>query len=191
MTLPLPTNLQFGTVTWTAVAAVADGVDADHNPDPSPVSGTVTFTPTAKGPLLSIPPAGQAVTVFPDAVTCTVTNGSLLDPQGNPDPILVATDSAYVTPTDWEWTATYKLNSGRTRGSFSFKLPAGTTVDLTTVAPVSVSGGVQITQGPAGPVGATGPQGPAGLVTVDNGDGTFSISGATVTDNGDGTYSIA
>jgi hypothetical protein len=157
MTATLPTALAYGTVTWTAVQPVADTTDPDALPDPVPVTGTVTFTPSASVLLAAGAPP---VTVIAAPLTYQLADdGTLRDPAGNPGVTLVATDSPGVTPTGWTWTASYRLNNGLARGSFSFALPAGETVDLTTVAPVTGSGGTPVIQGPPGPQGDPGPAG--------------------------------
>jgi hypothetical protein len=157
MTATLPTALAYGTVTWTAVQPVADTTDPDALPDPVPVTGTVTFTPSASVLLATGAPP---VTVIAAPLTYQLADdGTLRDPAGNPGVTLVATDSPGVTPTGWTWTASYRLNNGLARGSFSFALPAGETVDLTTVAPVTGSGGTPVIQGPPGPQGDPGPAG--------------------------------
>lgn len=49
------------------------------------------------------------------------------------------------------------LNNKLSRGSFSFALPAGTTVDLTTVTPVATANGAAIIKGPKGDPGGSLP----------------------------------
>jgi hypothetical protein len=190
----LPAAVQYGQVTWKAVLATADGVDVDGNPDAVPVTGTVKFTPSATVLLATgeVPP----VTVFGTTLTYTLdSSGVLRDSEGRSSITLVATDSAGLTPVGWTWDVTYLLNGGASRGSFSFSLPAGTVVDLTSVAPVTASGGVPVIQGPAGPAGPTGPAGPAGtagatsLATIYVASATAStaekaLAGATYTCDG-------
>lgn len=165
--MALPDGVQYGTVSWTAVAPVADGADVDGLPDAVPVAGTVTFTPSATVLLAT----GDApVTVLSVPVTYTLdADGVLRDSQGRAQISLVATDSAGLNPTGWTWRADYRLSpvDGQAvqRGSFSFALPAGTNVDLTTVAPVASSNGVAIIRGEKGDPGSAYP-----LVTGDAGD---------------------
>jgi hypothetical protein len=152
----LPSAVEYGQVRWRAVTAGADGGDVDAEPDAIPVTGTVKFTPSA--PVLLAPDADEPITVFPLTVTYTIdSDGILRDSQGRDLITLVATDSADLTPTGWQWKATYNLNGGISRGSFSFDLPAGTVVDLTRVSPVSSSNGTPIIQGPQGPPGGSLP----------------------------------
>jgi len=176
----LPDAVDYGQVRWHAVTAAADGVDVDGDPDAIPVTGTVKFTPSAT--VLLATEGADPITVFATTVTYTIdADGILRDSQGRALITLVATDSPGLTPTGWTWKATYNLNGGVSRGSFSFALPAGTVVDLTRVSPVSSSNGVPIIQGPPGDA----------VILVDNGDGTFNLSGTVVADNGDGTYTLA
>jgi len=148
--------VQYGQVRWQAVSGTADGNDPDSLPDAVPVTGQLTFT--ASVPVLLAPGAAIPVSVFLTPVTYDLDNqGVLRDKQGNDLINLVATDSPGLTPTGWTWQVTYRLNDGLTRGSFSFDLPAGTVVDLTTVSPVSTANGAAIIQGPPGPPGSQYP----------------------------------
>lgn len=152
--MALPDAVQYGLVTWRAVSAVADSSDPDAQPDAVPVSGKITFTPSA--PVL-LTRRGIPVTVIAVPVTYDLdADGVLRDSQGRDGVMLVATDSVDLTPVGWTWTVSYRLNGGLSRGSFSFALPAGGVVDLTDVATVPASGGVQITRGPEGPPGPPG-----------------------------------
>jgi hypothetical protein len=184
----LPTSVQYGQVKWQAISAAADASDTDAEPDAIPVTGDVTFTPSAK--VLLAPSGSQPVTVFALSVTYTLdSSGVLRDSEGRNLITLVATDSPGLSPINWTWTVSYRLSGGIGRGSFSFDLPTGAVVDLTTVAPVGSSGGTPVIQGPAGatgpqgPAGATGPTGPAGAgITVDGaGVGTLNIDSSPVT----------
>jgi len=159
--MTLPTSALYGTVRWRAVSAAADGTDADEQPDAIPVTGSVTFTLSA--PVLLAAEGPEPVTVFAPAVTYQLdARGVLRDAQGRDLITLVATDSPGLNPTGTPekpltWQVAYRLNDGLVRGSFSFELPAGTTVDLTTVAPVPSSSGASIVRGPGvAPGGLTG-----------------------------------
>lgn len=150
--MALPADVEYGQVKWSAVSAAADTADLDALPDAVPVTGTVTFTPSAK--VLLAPAGSPPITVFATPMEYNLdSSGVLRDAEGRATITLVATDSAGLTPTGWTYTASYRLNGGLVRGSFSFELPAGTIVDLTTVAPVATAGGASIIQGPAGPPG--------------------------------------
>lgn len=144
--MPLPEGVAYGRISWRAVSAVADGDDADELPDAVPVTGKVTFTPSAR--VLLAASANPPVTVFATPVVYNLdSSGVLRDSSGRDTITLVATDSPGLNPTGWTWQADYVLNNGAARGSFSFEVPAGQVADLTTVAPVGSSGGVTITRG--------------------------------------------
>jgi hypothetical protein len=176
----LPAAVDYGQVKWRAVSAIADGIDADGEPDATAVTGTVKFAPSATV-LLAVDEA-DPITVFGTTVTYSLdSDGVLRDSQGRDLITLVATDSAGLSPQGWTWRATYTLDGGASRGSFSFALPAGTVVDLTTVAPVSASNGVAIIQGPQGPPGPAGPSS-SNVGTIDAADYGLT-TGGTATAN--------
>lgn len=153
MTTPI-VGLQYGTVTWTAVLAVADGVDVDSVPDIMPVSnGEVIFTPSAKTFL--IPSATPPVTIIGQPVVCTIQNGKLVDAEGR-DTVTLLADSPAMNPVGWTWRVDYSLNDDRIKGGFSFHLAPDESVDLTTITPVGSSGGVLVTQGEKGDPGEDG-----------------------------------
>lgn len=153
--MTLPVSLRYGQVKWAAVSAHADSAsDPDALPDAIPVTGSVTFTPSARVFLII---DDNPVTVIATDVTYQLgDDGVLRDSQGNDTVTLLANDSPYTTPTGWTWIVSYRLNNGLARGAFPFKLSAGEIVDLTRVSPVSASGGVPIIQGPQGDPGPSG-----------------------------------
>lgn len=144
----LPSNVTYCTVTGTFVQAVADGSDSDHNPDASPVSGaSITFTPSVN--LLRDPTAPGTV-IVPKAITVTTdASGQIIDAQGNPGVVLVATDDPNVTPINWTWNVSTLI--GSTPISFDIAAPGGTTVDLAQVIPVPAAPGVVLQPGVPGP----------------------------------------
>ena len=91
---------------------------------------------------------------------------------------LIATDDPEGNPVDWTWQVEFRLtdadgNAVRTIPNFSFALPAGTTVDLTTAMPVTDSNGTYYLVGPAGPANeltvgtvTTGNAGTSAAVTI-------------------------
>ena len=148
--MALPAGVKYGQVKWKALAANADGGDADALPDAVPVSGTVVFRPSA-APLITSTDLANPVTVFPTAITYQLdTDGVLRDGQGRDYVTLLATNSSDMSPVNWTWQVVYNLNGGLLLGSFSFALPANSVVDLTTVAPVGSSNGTPIIMGPSG-----------------------------------------
>lgn len=171
----LPQGVQYGQVSWQALSAVADGNDADGDPDSVPVSGTVTFT--ASTPTLAVGGLTAPVTVFLTPVTYALDNsGFLVDSQRRRLITLVANDT--VPGVTWTWTASYRLNDGLARGSIGFTLPAGSVVDLTNPTVPLYNGS------PTPPVLGT-------VSGVDNGDGTDTVAGSAVVDNGDGTFTMS
>ena len=140
----LPAEVTTGTITATMLKAVVDGVDADLFPDGVPLTGQVTFSPEIgrrgySGELLgggrltvatSTPP--QTIVVQPIPVA--------LDPGGALSVVLIATDNPDIAPTGWTWTVSFDL-PGVKVPPFSFEVHAGTTADLSTLAPIEISTG--------------------------------------------------
>lgn len=130
----LPTGLLYGTVRWLVVGVGEDSLDVGDNPDPDQIQGMVTFTATPPAILYTGQP--EPMTVLPRPVKYPIKNGKLVDVNNDRDVTLVACDSPGTSPQGWSYTASYELEDGYTFGSFSFLLPAGETVDLTTVYPL-------------------------------------------------------
>jgi hypothetical protein len=154
--VPLPSVFKTGRVVWRAINTVKDSPnDLDALPDALSVVGSITFTPTA--PIL-LYTGDPSVTNFVSPETYDMmSDGTLRDDQGAFGVSLPATNSPDVSPTDWEWTATYRLYNGLVRGSIAFKLPYGTTVDLTKSVPITITGGTPVFQGPQGVPGSQWP----------------------------------
>lgn len=138
----LPTNVGYGTVTGRFLIAYADGSDLDLYPDGVPAKGNIYFTPVVEK-LRNSSASPAPVTIIPQQVTCTIdADGYLNGPQGAPGVRLIATDDADNDPTGWTYTVQYQLTDQSDtplRGvtSHSMAVPAGTTIDLTSVAPVA------------------------------------------------------
>lgn len=76
----LPTDIDFGYVVMTAVLAVGDTTgDVNLEPDATPATGSILFTPVAKQIISTATPPTM---VLPQNVTCTFDNGVLVDPNG-------------------------------------------------------------------------------------------------------------
>lgn len=163
--------MQFGTVTGRFLAIVADGpADSDTEPDLVPVTGQVRFTPS-----LAAGVADRAI-VLPTPITADLDSQGYISLNGARGVTLVATDSTGINPSQFTYAVSFidlrYEGIPLTYRSFSFELPAGTTVDLSEAAPVGTSNGVAILRGekgdpgPAGPAGADstvpGPAGPKG-----------------------------
>lgn len=160
--MALPANISTGRVTGQFIVGVADGVDADDEPDFIAARGTIAFT--ASTPYLPNP------TASPNPVTMlNTTILGVLDDEGylcTPSPSnpsiagrrgirLVATDDPDASVEGWTWKATPKLEN--VNGSsiadaiktFDFALPSDSTVDLTTVVKVPASQGIGTEQAEA------------------------------------------
>lgn len=161
--------MQYGTVTGRFLASVADTTgDPDTDPDVVPITGKVRFTPSVSAVIAS----SERAIVLPTPVVADLDAEGYISLNGVQGVHLVATDSTGITPTGFTYTVAFlDLKYGTTALSYngySMALPAGTTVDLSDVAPIPSSGGIAITRGergetgPTGPAGATGPAGPKG-----------------------------
>lgn len=170
----IPTNVGYGTVTGQFILAYGDSSDGGAEPDAIPAKGSVIFTPSVS----RLRDTADVVTILPAIVQCQLdANGFILGYTGSPGVSLVATNDTDMTPVDWTWQVEFRLtdadgNPVRGLNPFSFALPQGTTVDITTVTPLEPSNGTYYLQGPAGPAGptgatgATGATGPANTLTV-------------------------
>jgi len=141
------------------LVGVLDGSDADTDQDYVPAVGTVTLTPSI--PYTPNVTAGpNPVTMLLPPVTAVIDDqGYLSTPaQGTLTPAyrgvwLTATDDPDLSVTGWTWTASYKLSpvNGSTLAlpSHSFVIPAGGTLDLSTVVAVPSSPGLGTEQAEA------------------------------------------
>lgn len=161
--MTLPTNVGTGRVTGRFIVGVADGPDADAEPDMIPASGTITFTPSVP----YLPNPAESVTILKTAIV------TVLDDQGylcTPDPAdptkpgargvrLVATDDPDLSVQGWTWNVTYNFASvNGTRPSItahSIALPEGATVDLTSLVKVPSPKGIGTEQAEALAAAAT------------------------------------
>ncbi|QCR53199.1 hypothetical protein C1N80_06135 [Brachybacterium sp. SGAir0954] len=158
--MALPTNAGTGLVTGRFIVGVADGDDADFEPDGIPAQGTVTFV--ASVPYVPDP------TAAPDPTTILqVPIIAVLDEDGylcTPDPLaptyagaqgirLIATDDPDFSVVDWTWNVTYAfqpVNGVTPRiDAHAMALPSGSTVDLASVVRVPSTGGIGTEQAEA------------------------------------------
>lgn len=157
----LPSNVSYGTVIGRFLIAKSDGSDLDLYPDGAAAKGSVFFTPSVKT-LLNVAAGPAPVTIIPATYEAVLdSEGYLLGDDGTRGVRLIATDDPDLNPTDWTWTVSYRLTDDQDVPisgipNFSMELPSSSTVDLTSVTPVSESNGVYYNIGPTGP---TGPQG--------------------------------
>lgn len=154
-------SIGHGLVTARFLSASLDvDTDLDDLPEELRIGGSVTFTPTITQAAVGAGLGGDPFTLLPVQIIATVdpATGILTGPDGTPGVRLIASDSPLVNPSDWQYTAKFSLTvpdgTVVNRSSFAFRLPGGTTVDLSEVAPVAVTAGVQITRGERGPQGA-------------------------------------
>lgn len=123
--MPLPAPLTTGTVKGRFLAATVVGEDEE----PRPAAGTVTFRPSP----LRILAADAPAVILPEPVVVQLDADGYVGGEGGVT--LVATDNDELDPVGWTWSA--ECDFGKFWSySFSFELPAGSTVDLATVSPV-------------------------------------------------------
>lgn len=191
----IPSNLSYGTVTGRFLLAYADSADPSSNPDAVPAQGTIYFTPSPNY-IKDVDATPAPVTILPASVECSLDSEGYVVGYGTDRGVrLIATDDPQGNPVDWTWSAEFRLTDAtgspvRTVPTFSFELPGGTVVDLTTAMPVADSSGTFYLIGPTGPTGATGatgatgPQGPAATIAVGTVTTGAAGSSATVTNVG-------
>jgi microcystin-dependent protein len=176
----IPSNLSYGTVTGRFIVGYQDSADEGLEPDAIPAAGSIIFTASTN--LIKNTGADpDPVTVLPATVEATLDSEGYLCGYGTTRGInLVATDDVDGNPINWTWGAEFRLTDSA--GSpvrvtpFSFSLPGGTAVDLTTVAPMPGSNGTFYVTGPVGP---QGPQGIQGIQGVKGDKGDKGDTGAT------------
>lgn len=161
--IDLPNNLSYGTVTGRFLLAYADSVDGDVYPDGQAAKGSVFFTPSPAY-LLDATASPDPVTVIPATVEAILDADGYLCGYGTTRGIrLLATDDPQANPVNWTWEVSFRLTDQSDTpvniDSYSFSLPSGSTVDLTSLSPVPGANGTYYI---VGPTGATGPQGPQG-----------------------------
>lgn len=186
--MALPTNVNYGTVVGQFLLAYSDSSDPDVYPDGVPAKGSIYFRPSP-AKLLDANSSPNPVTILPAVVEATLDTEGYLCGYGTTRGVrLVATDDADLNPTDWTWTAEFRLTDQDETpvavASFSFELPADTTVDLATASPVPDANGTYYLIGPVGPTGPTGPTGATGATGPkgDKGDiGDTGPAGAAAT----------
>lgn len=150
----IPSNLSYGTVTGRFILAYADSADSGLEPDAIPAAGSVFFT--ASPIFIKDATANPAaVTVLPAVAEATLDeDGYISAYAGTLGIVLLATDDPQGNPVDWTWRADFRLTDQAGTPiaipSFSFSLPSGSTVDLTSLAPVPAANGTFYITGPRG-----------------------------------------
>lgn len=153
--MAIPANFSTGRVTGQFIVGVADGPDDDDEPDFIPAAGVVAFT--ASTPYLPHPAADpNPVTMLKTTILAILdSEGYICTPRPDNPTVagrrgirLVATDDAGASVEGWTWNATPQfvdVNGSVIHDAirtFNFALPAGSTVDLTTVVKVPASQGI-------------------------------------------------
>jgi hypothetical protein len=146
--------LSYGKVIGSFVKTVIDSADADADPDVVPLTGKVVLRPDIAYFIK------DDVMVFPQAISCDLVDGQLVDPSGNVGIKLVASDTPDISAPGFTYTVSYSLSDGASPLASSFQVLAGATVDLSVVVPIAVSAGVPITKGDKGDQGDPGPDTP-------------------------------
>lgn len=196
----IPSNLSYGTVVGRFLLAYADSNDVGSNPDAVPAQGTLYFTPSPNY-IKDVTATPAPVTILPASIECALDENGYLVGYGTDQGVrLLATDDPQGNPVDWTWKVNFRLTDAtgsavRTIPDFSFALPGGTTVDLTTAMPIADSNGTYYLIGPPGPTGATGATGATGpsgtAATINVGTVTTGAAGSSASVTNVGTSSAA
>lgn len=186
--MALPTNVNYGTVVGQFLLAYADSNDSGNDPDGVPAKGSIFFRPSP-AKILDAGASPNPVTILPAVVEATLDSEGYLCGYGTDRGIrLVATNDTDLNPTSWTWTVEFRLTAQDDTpvpvSSFSIALPAGTTVDLTTVSPVPDANGTFYLVGPQGATGATGATGAAATISVGTVTTGNAGTSAAVTNSG-------
>jgi hypothetical protein len=132
----LPANVGTGTI-LVKLRRLGLSTDGTQQAETQPVSGRVTFTPSAE--MLRHDVDGIVFPIFP--VT------AYLDANGDATVELVATDDADLVPSSFTYLVQFFLEDGGTINSFHISVPQGTTASLADIAPVPGSNGVYYEHG--------------------------------------------
>jgi len=141
----IPSNLSYGTVGGRFIVAYQDSADSGSEPDAIAASGSIFFTPSITI-LKDVTASPDPVSVLPVTVEATLDSEGYLCGYGTTRGInLIATDDPQGNPVNWTWRAEFRLTdqSGESFAiePFSFSLPSGGSVNLTTAAPVPDANG--------------------------------------------------
>jgi hypothetical protein len=133
-----PSIITYGTVVGQFVQSVVDSADPGREPDMVGCSGTLSFRPDrARMPLLEVVP--NPMTVSNNAIPASLdVEGYVIDNNLLRGVTLLSSDAIDAT-----YTVTINL-TGLSPISFSFWLPAGGEIDLTTVAPIPSDPGTEL-----------------------------------------------
>ena len=133
----IPSNLSYSTVTGRFIVGYQDSDDAGSEPDAIAAAGSVIFTPSVSL-IKNVGASGGPVSIVPATVQATLDSEGYICGYGTTRGIiLVATDDPDGNPLDWTWKVEFRLTEADGTPiaveGFSFELPGGQTVDLTTI----------------------------------------------------------
>lgn len=183
-TLP---QLTYGKIVGRFLAAVGDGTDTDLYPDEVPLSGTVTFTPSASTIVIATA-TPDPVTVFPNPITATLDSaGYITDPSGNRGIYLIATDNPATSPTNFTYNVSIKVALGNgapySATSKDIAVAAGSITDLINAVSVPASGGTGGTGGGGTGGAVASVNGKTGVVVINKADvGLGAVTNTADTD---------
>lgn len=130
----IPSPLTWGTVRGNFGALNADSSDPGPVPDLDTVQGSVTLTPRLA--LVRILNPANPMIAIAKTVTCAITNGVLIGPDGLPDVRVVATDSPGFEPAPLQWDVRINIVGATLQPSpMTINVPGGGVVDLALVIP--------------------------------------------------------
>lgn len=138
----------YGRVVGRFINVVGDDLDEDELPNVEPLSGTILLTPMISSVhLKNMDPVPATAVASP--ITVELDGEGYLTRNGVRRVTLIATDNPELSPSDFTWQVSFsglrqKNGSLVSYQPFNFKLAAGTTADLTLVAPVPASGGTAL-----------------------------------------------
>lgn len=150
-----PPNTNYCKIVGNFKAFVADNQDSDDLPDFVPMSGTGWIWPNVT--LAKNSQVGYKSTYFNSRIPVTVDlDGDLA--QGGRKYVMVLAESPTVNPSNFNYSieldlAAYGESNFRKYGPYAFDVTPGGEVDIADVIPVSVYGGLPITQGIQGDPG--------------------------------------
>lgn len=141
----LPTNISTGRVVGQYGYDVVDGSDPDDEPDFVPTQGALAFSASVTK-VLDATASPNPVTIIRQPIPAVLDDdGYVCTPNadgsaGARGVRLIATDDPDLNPVNWKWTVSFAFKNPAGNGikvpePFSFYLPSGATIDLTTVTP--------------------------------------------------------
>jgi len=132
----IPSPLTWGTIVGNFGALNADTNDPGQVPDLDLVGGQVTITPRL--PLVKILDTAVPMIAINKTIQCTIVNGVLIGPDGQPGVRVVASDSPGIEPFPLQWEVRITINGATTQPApMVINVPGGQIVNLAVVIPVS------------------------------------------------------